>query len=251
MSHTVVILGGSYAGLKIAHTLLKSSLPNVKDLKIILVNPSPKFFWNMATVRAIVPGQIKDEQLFQDIAPGFAYAGAAFEFVQGTAQKLNVENKTVEVQTESGVRLQAFDKLVIATGSKADADTPWKHGESYEQTLQYLHSMQDRVAAAESIVVGGGGSTGTEAVAELGFEYGTKKDISLVRIVLWLYPHIRTHSLLDYYWRHHNGRLDDHSHQRWCRKAPRVNGCQDRTLYPYSSRYADCNRSDRAYAIER
>ena len=38
MAKTVVILGGSYAGLGVAHRLLKNTLPNHKDLKVILVS---------------------------------------------------------------------------------------------------------------------------------------------------------------------------------------------------------------------
>lgn len=35
---TVVILGGSMAGLGIAHRLLKYTLPKCKDLKVIIVS---------------------------------------------------------------------------------------------------------------------------------------------------------------------------------------------------------------------
>lgn len=37
MTKNVVVVGGSYAGLQIAHKLLKHTLPSEKDLKVILV----------------------------------------------------------------------------------------------------------------------------------------------------------------------------------------------------------------------
>jgi apoptosis-inducing factor 2 len=38
MGKTVLILGGSMAGLGVAHRLLKYTLPNEKDLKVIMIS---------------------------------------------------------------------------------------------------------------------------------------------------------------------------------------------------------------------
>lgn len=38
MGHTVVVLGGSYGGLQIAHKLLKYTRPQHSDLQVILVS---------------------------------------------------------------------------------------------------------------------------------------------------------------------------------------------------------------------
>lgn len=40
--------------------------------------------------------------------------------------------------------------------------------------------MQAAVKAAKTIVIGGGGATGVETAAELAFEYGLGKEITLV-----------------------------------------------------------------------
>lgn len=50
----------------------------------------------------------------------------------------------------------------------------------YEDTKNKLHKIQEQVKAAKSIVVVGGGVTGIETAAELGFEYGKSKEISIV-----------------------------------------------------------------------
>lgn len=41
----IVILGASYAGISIAHKLLKHTLPDVKDLKVVLISPSTHMYW--------------------------------------------------------------------------------------------------------------------------------------------------------------------------------------------------------------
>jgi uncharacterized NAD(P)/FAD-binding protein YdhS len=183
MTRTVLILGASYAGLTIAHKLLKHTRPSVPDLIVILVNPSTHFYWNLASVRAIIPGQIKDEGIFQDIAQGFKYAPKdALEFVVGTAESVDIEAKEVSVRTGDGQRKKKYDLLVVATGSKTagTGKVPWKASGSYEEMREELHEMQRRVEEAKSIVVVGGGATGVELAGELGFEYHGRKDIQLV-----------------------------------------------------------------------
>lgn len=183
MSQTVVILGASYAGITIAHKLLKITKLAVPGLKVILVNPSTHFYWNLASVRAIVPGLIKDDELFQDIAQGFQYAGASFEFVLGSAESLDIEKKSVSISTPNGVRNLIYDKLVLSTGSRTDGKAPWKAVGAYEEMLDELHAVQSKVASAKSIVIGGAGPTGVEIAGELGCEYNGKKEVTLVCIL--------------------------------------------------------------------
>jgi len=183
MGKTVVILGASYVGLTVAHKLLKTTLPFVKDFKVILVNPSTHMYWNTASVRAIIPGQFNDEQMFSEIEPGFKqYPEDSFQFVLGTASTLDTATKSLIISTKKSDIEQTYDILVIATGSRTIEDTiPWKHSAlGYEDTRNKLHKTQAQVKAANSIVVVGGGVTGIETAAELGFEYGKSKEISII-----------------------------------------------------------------------
>lgn len=86
------------------------------------------------------------------------------------------------ITTSNGEIKQDYDILVLATGSRYIGDeTPWKSSlKGYETTKSLLHKTQKQVKAAKSIVVGGAGPTGVESVAELGFEYGTTKEITLI-----------------------------------------------------------------------
>ncbi|POR36299.1 Pyridine nucleotide-disulfide oxidoreductase, FAD/NAD(P)-binding domain protein, partial [Tolypocladium paradoxum] len=90
MPKTVVVLGGSLGGLAVAHRLLKYTLPHEPDLR------NSHFYWNIASVRAVIPRAVKDEALLQPIAPGLAqYPPGSVEFVVGAATGLDARAKTV------------------------------------------------------------------------------------------------------------------------------------------------------------
>ncbi|KAH8590442.1 hypothetical protein B0O99DRAFT_521483 [Bisporella sp. PMI_857] len=183
MTKTILVLGGAYAGLTVTHTLLKKTLSTVKDYKIVLVAPETELYMNMASVRGIIPGQFGDEKLFQKTAPGFAqYNKALIEQIEGTATSLDPKAKAVTVSTPSGEKTLNYDILVLTTGSRTTSGTvPWKpNPKGAQATKDDLHLVQGQVGAAKSIVVGGAGGTGTETVGELAFEYGNKKEITLI-----------------------------------------------------------------------
>ncbi|KAI8945418.1 hypothetical protein F4801DRAFT_127137 [Xylaria longipes] len=194
MTKTVVVLGGAYAGVQVAHRLLKSTLPHVKDLKVILVSKNSNFYWNMAAVRAIVPGVLKPEEYTQPIAPGFAkYPADAFEFIIGTAQAVDYDSKTVNVivGADASERQLNYDYLVVATGTRNAGTTnvPWKNNGTHEEITALLAETQEKVTAAKHIVVAGAGATGVEAAAELGFEYGNPKNPANKKEIILLSAH--------------------------------------------------------------
>ncbi|KAI9684223.1 MAG: hypothetical protein M1829_003494 [Trizodia sp. TS-e1964] len=180
----IVVLGASYTGIAVSHSLLKHAYPKSKDFKVILVSTSSHLYWNFASVRGVVPGILRDEQLYAPIAPGFAhYPGGSFEFVEGTAESLDVSMKLVTIATTAGDRKPVdftYDFLVIATGSRGGVNTPWKQNSTYQDSLETLHSYQVRVGKAKSIVIGGAGATGVETAGELGFAYKTSKEITII-----------------------------------------------------------------------
>ena len=183
MAKTVVILGAGWAGLPLAHKLLKHTLPKAKDgLKVILVSPNSHFYWNVAATRGIIPGTIPDEQLFLPIEPGFAqHSPTNFEFILGKAERLAPERDVVEVALNDGTRRElSYDQLVIATGSRIRSDLPFKPVGTHIDTLTAVHSLQKQIDSAKSIVVAGAGPTGVETAGELAAAYLGTKDITLV-----------------------------------------------------------------------
>ncbi|KAJ4417996.1 hypothetical protein N0V82_005848 [Gnomoniopsis sp. IMI 355080] len=179
MAKTVVIIGGSYAGVHIAHYLLKQKIP---DVKVIIISKSSHFYWNIASVRAIVPGQITDEQLFTPLSAAFErYPSGSWEIIVGSAGKVDPTTHTVLVSAASnggaGDRTITYDQLVLATGSRSTTSTvPWKNLSSYDETVSLLDATRERVKTAKHIVVAGAGATGIEVAGELGCEYHGKED---------------------------------------------------------------------------
>ncbi|KAK0102162.1 hypothetical protein ONS95_001042 [Cadophora gregata] len=183
MAKTIAILGASYAGLTVTHKLLKTTLKDKKgEYKIVLVSPTTHHYWNLASVRAIVPGQIPDDKLFAPIQQHLAPYKDTITFLHGTATSLDPSTKTVTIATPSSTTTtQTYDILVITTGSRTKDIVPWKPSlDGYEATRDGLHKIQEQVKSAKSIVLGGAGPTGVEAAAELGFEYGKGKEITLI-----------------------------------------------------------------------
>ncbi|KAH7131848.1 hypothetical protein B0J11DRAFT_576797 [Dendryphion nanum] len=183
-SKTILILGASISGLGTAHRMLKAAAksPNFTRFKIVLVSPSTHLYWNFASPRAIIPGQIKEEQMFASIEDGFKkYNDTQFELVIGTAEDLDTEGKRVTVKvSEGGERNLGYDFLVIATGAQGKEHTPFKSVGSTEATRQHLREYQEKVKNAKTIVVAGAGVTGIEVAGELGAEYGREKEIIVI-----------------------------------------------------------------------
>ncbi|KAK4241221.1 hypothetical protein C8A03DRAFT_12499 [Achaetomium macrosporum] len=184
MTRTIVILGASYAGVPIAHYLLKHTAAKVKGFKVIIVAPNTHMYWNVASVRGILPNMMGDEKLFLPLAPAFSkYPSDQYEFVRGVAERVDPSRNIVEVLGNDGVaKTIQYDELVIATGSSFKADMPFKNLSSTEKTKDTLHDWSRRIESAKSIIVAGAGATGIEVAGELGQEYAVtgKKQITLV-----------------------------------------------------------------------
>ncbi|CAM1509775.1 Fc.00g001100.m01.CDS01 [Cosmosporella sp. VM-42] len=182
MAKAVVILGAGWAGLPLAHKLLKYTVPKVSDLKVILVSPNSHFFWNVAATRGILPGEIPEDQLFLPIKPAFDhYSAENFEFVLGAAENIETTANLVYILTKEGTqRSIKYDQLVIATGSRLSSNLPLKSVGTHEATLSALKDLRKRIENARSIVIAGGGATGVEVAGELAAKYGSGKKITLV-----------------------------------------------------------------------
>ena len=180
---SVLILGGSFAGVSTVHRILKQAGKQGASVKVTLVSPNSHFYWNLAVPRALIPGQIPDEKIFQSIAEGFKqYPAGQFEFIVASAKNLDVENKKVELEFfgSAGGRTLDYDFLVLATGTQTKAETPLKTIFSTEATKERLHGLQAEINKAKTIVLAGAGPTGVEIAGELAFEYGQRKKIILV-----------------------------------------------------------------------
>ncbi|KAG9717026.1 FAD/NAD(P)-binding domain-containing protein, partial [Aureobasidium melanogenum] len=108
----VVIIGGSYAGTKVAHQILKQ----VPNAKVTLIDPSDVFYYNIAAPRIIAkPKQARVDQYLIPIMDKFKqYPATRFTFVQDYAKEVDTSAKVVRL--ESGKEV-SYDYLVVASGS--------------------------------------------------------------------------------------------------------------------------------------
>ncbi len=153
------------------------------SMMLSLYGQNSHFYWNMASVRAIVPGVLKEEQYSLPIADGFkTYPAEAFEFIVGSAQSVDIDAKTVQVQPDGtgDARTLSYDHLVLATGTRdVDPNMPWKGTGTHEEVAAAMARVHERVAAAKHIVVAGAGATGIETAAELRYEFKDKTVVLL------------------------------------------------------------------------
>ncbi|KAB5577928.1 hypothetical protein GE09DRAFT_1260821 [Coniochaeta sp. 2T2.1] len=184
MTKTVLILGGSYAALHIAHSLLKS--PPTPDTKVVLVTKNSNFYWNLASVRAIVTeAHLTDEQLFAPVSKILSrYPPDSYELIIGAATSSDFTAKTVTVDKDRKI---SYDQLVIATGAgngRTDGHAmPWKAEGTFEEVRDLLHDVAARVGKAEHVVVAGAGATGCEVAGEIAFDNPqrqTRKEVILL-----------------------------------------------------------------------
>jgi thioredoxin reductase len=150
----------------------------------LLINPGSQnshFYWNLASIRAVLPGIIKDDQIFHPIEPGFAhYPKENFEFVLGSANGVDPTKKTTKISTAQGEKTVPYDYLVLATGARAANDTmPWKAAGTHEEILALLHKTQEKVKNAKHVVIAGTGPTGVETSAEIRYECKDKEVVLL------------------------------------------------------------------------
>ncbi|GFN10624.1 hypothetical protein AtubIFM55763_009550 [Aspergillus tubingensis] len=196
---TIPIIGASITGLTTAHSLLSHfTTPNntTKNkgpkIKILLINPTPSFYWAIAAPRILTkPTAFTESQYLIPIADGFAkYSPDVFEFILGRATSLDFENKVLNVEevtdTESTKTLREikYDYLVLASGSTPSASStetlfPGEDGEkeiypfklsptSTTTITEAIKSAQTTISSAKRITVIGAGPIGVEIAGELG-----------------------------------------------------------------------------------
>ncbi|THY25851.1 FAD/NAD(P)-binding domain-containing protein [Aureobasidium pullulans] len=173
MSSHVVIIGGSYAGAKVAHKVLKET-PNSK---VTLIDASDVFYFNIASPRIIAkPKEAKVDQYLIPIMDKFKhYPANRFTFVQGLVNKVDTSAKIVKVEGKQDI---SYDYLVVASGSTTPG-TVGKEAIPFKTTgadiREKVEDAQKRVAAADSIVIIGAGPVGVEAAGEIAQAYPQTK----------------------------------------------------------------------------
>ncbi|KAH9875334.1 hypothetical protein J1614_004826 [Plenodomus biglobosus] len=172
-TESIVVLGGSFAGIGAAHYALRHvvpQLPKKEDVSydVIIVNPSTDMYWRIAAPRAAVSKEMMPpSKIFYPIAPAFSYASSQFKLVQGSATHVDPAAQTVCVTTPTGEQQTIpYAALVIATGFTTPS--PLFTQETDAKALQSVYDdFQGSLKGAKRIVIGGGGPVGVEIAGEI------------------------------------------------------------------------------------
>ena len=170
----IVILGGSYAGISIAHNLLKYAIPQLlhpETYQVVLISTSSQALCRPACPRALISDDLlSQDKLFVSISEAFKqYAHLSFRFEKGTATRVDHEARTVAFRDfiASTEQCIPFHALVIATGcSTASPLLCLSHDETFLKDQWKV--FREGLKTASSIVISGGGPTGIEVAGELG-----------------------------------------------------------------------------------
>ncbi|KAL4895035.1 hypothetical protein BDV59DRAFT_174340 [Aspergillus ambiguus] len=164
----IVVIGASFAGIPIAHSLLKS----IPSIHLTLVNPSPTFYFPLAAPRILAkPTAFRPDQYLIPIEDAFSqYAPNTFTFIKGKATSMDAKGKTVTIDDQKVI---PFDYLVIASGSTTESTTtkestpiPFKQS-NCDNMGSLITDAQNKISNASKIVIGGAGPIGVELAGEL------------------------------------------------------------------------------------
>jgi NADH dehydrogenase FAD-containing subunit len=174
-THSIVVLGASYAGSSVAHIFLKHIYPDLPKTgakyHIYLVNPSTTLYHRSASPRAAASLDLtKNIKLFSDLPSGFEqYDSNIFTFVRGAATAMNTTDRTVSVsRTGGGEAVIQYHALILATGTSTYAPILSTNQTSLKGLQKTILDMNLKVKAAKSIVISGGGPSAVELAGEIG-----------------------------------------------------------------------------------
>jgi NADH dehydrogenase len=170
----LLIIGAGFAGMYAA--LSSARLRDIKgvspeELEIALIAPEPTL---VVRPRLYEP---KPETLTAPLLD--VLKAIDVNYVQGRAETVNTEGRTVQITTAKGMRKTlSYDRLVVATGSRLfRPNIPGlaEHGfsvDSLDDAIaldKHLQGLADRPAGngRDTVVVAGGGFTGIETATEL------------------------------------------------------------------------------------
>ncbi|KAF2108050.1 hypothetical protein BDV96DRAFT_505148 [Lophiotrema nucula] len=165
----IVVVGASFAGILQSHCIMKHVIPKFPSHHLVLINPSPDFFWVVGAPRAAIDDKmVPDEKVFLKIADGFKqYSSDRYTLITGTATGIDTEQRIVQYRTEKGIEEVPYHALLLATGGKTPSPlfSPFP---STEQTREAMRVFREALPQARSIVIGGGGACAVEIGGEIG-----------------------------------------------------------------------------------
>ncbi|WP_406339776.1 NAD(P)/FAD-dependent oxidoreductase [Streptomyces sp. NBC_00649] len=192
MQHRIIVLGAGYSGAIAAGRLAKRL--RREDVAITLVNAEPDFVERVRMHQLAVGQDLKPRPLRE------MFAGTGVEVNLAKATSIDVDRKTIDVESADGSAQLPYDTLVYALGSGHDDN-------GVPGVAEYAHQVASRPGAlrlrerlaglsqGETVVVVGGGLTGLEFATEVA-ETRPDLDVALAargELGDWLSPKGRAH----------------------------------------------------------
>jgi NADH dehydrogenase FAD-containing subunit len=165
----IVVIGASYSGLLVAHSVAQHIIPKFPGHRLIIINPSPDFYHIVCGPRLAIDGKsLPNEKAFLNLAEAFKqYPDSAYDLIQGTVTGVDTTARSLEYTTAKGTTESlAYHALVIASGGKTPSPL-FTSNPSTDDTRAALDAFRRALPHATSIVIAGGGPVAVETAAEM------------------------------------------------------------------------------------
>ncbi|KAL7805435.1 FAD/NAD(P)-binding domain-containing protein [Trichoderma aethiopicum] len=161
-TRNIVIVGASFAGYRAARIIARS-LPPRSTYQVVVVEPNSHFQFTWVLPRFCV---VKGHEHKAFIPYGGYMAGAPENSYRWVKDKVaDIDRTTVKLQDNGEVIPYEF--LVIATGSGVRDGLPSRVNATDKlDGMKLLQGMQNRIEAAQTVVVVGGGAAGVEVATD-------------------------------------------------------------------------------------
>ncbi|KAL6893027.1 FAD/NAD(P)-binding domain-containing protein [Trichoderma longibrachiatum] len=169
-TRNIVIVGASFAGYRAARIIARS-LPPRSPYQVVVVEPNSHFQFTWVLPRFCV---VKGHEHKAFIPYGGYMAGAPENSYRWVKDKVaDIDKTTVKLQDNGGAIPYEF--LVIATGSGVRDGLPSRVNATDKlDGMKLLQGMQNRIEAAQTVVVVGGGAAGVEVATDAKALYPAK-----------------------------------------------------------------------------
>ncbi|KAF9735229.1 hypothetical protein PMIN02_011629 [Paraphaeosphaeria minitans] len=210
VTKNIVVLGGSYGGISIAHYFLKHilpALPQKQEYKVVIVSAASEAMCRQACPRALISDDLfPQNKLFVSIPKQFEqYHPGQFEFIHGSATSVDHEGRVVIIGSAANSQTQvlAYHALVIPTGASTPSPLFGLNVGDEKNLREAWEEFRNGLETAKSIVIAGGGPAGVETAGELGEHLNgragffssrienPKVSITIVTSAKHILPHLR------------------------------------------------------------
>ncbi|TVY57076.1 Oxidoreductase ptaL [Lachnellula suecica] len=182
--YEIVIIGANFAGLGVAHYLIRKTIPELqkldesKSFHITVVTPNTDMFFKIAAPRVLLNATaIPESKVLRPLSEGLSkYKPEQLTLTQARATGHDAAKRTVTITpvgSEASKDLH-YDSLFIATGTTS-ASPLWTLHADQSLTSTAFKSLHAALPTAKTVYIAGGGAVGLETAGEIATTYPNAK----------------------------------------------------------------------------